>query len=210
MVFNRGYDRLVNLSDAVIAIAVTLLILPLVDAAGDIGERSAAQFLADNAEQLFLFVLSFVVIANFWLIHHRLYRAIDGYTIPLVWANFLWLLTIVFLPFPTELLGQSANSDPVVAALYIGTMAVNTYSGFAQQLIIVRTPELQLEGTRGSVRLIPALVPSTLMTLALVLALVVPGMGLWALLVLVPSGLVTRWLARRGGATALGAGSCGQ
>lgn len=202
MVITRGYDRLVNLSDAVIAIAVTLLILPLVDAARDIGETSSAQFLADNSEQLFLFVLSFVVIANFWLVHHKLYRAIDGYTIPLVWANFLWLLTIVFLPFPTELLGQSPNSDRVVAALYIGTMALNTYAGLAQQLIIVRTPELQLTSNQGSLRLSPAVVPPVLMTLALVLAVVVPGLGLWALLVLLPSGLIVRLVARRAGHTA--------
>lgn len=199
MVITRGYDRLVNLSDAVIAIAVTLLILPLVDAARDIGETSSAQFLADNSEQLFLFVLSFVVIANFWLVHHKLYRAIDGYTIPLVWANFLWLLTIVFLPFPTELLGQSPNSDRVVAALYIGTMALNTYAGLAQQLIIVRTPELQLTSNQGSLRLSPAVVPPVLMTVALVLAVVVPGLGLWALLVLLPSGLIVRLVARRAG-----------
>ena len=196
MVITRGFDRLVNLSDAVIAIAVTLLILPLVDAAGDIGTRSPAQFLADNAEQLFLFVLSFVVIANFWLVHHKLYRAIDRYTIPLVWANFLWLLTIVFLPFPTEMLGQSSSSEPVVVALYIATMVLNTYAGCIQQWIIVRKPELQFEDSRGSVRLSAALVPATLMTVALVLALVVPGLGLWALLVLLPSGLITKWVAR--------------
>jgi uncharacterized membrane protein len=196
MVITRGYDRLVNLSDAVIAIAVTLLILPLVDAAGDIGDRSAGQFLADNAEQLFLFTLSFVVIANFWLVHHRLYRSIDGYTIPLVWANFLWLLSIVFLPFSTELLGQASGSDQVVVAVYIGTMVVNTYAGVIQQWIIVSKPQMQLESVRGSVRLPPALVPATLMTVALVLSLVVPGLGLWALLILLPTGWITKRVAR--------------
>ncbi|UFS58971.1 TMEM175 family protein [Subtercola endophyticus] len=197
MVYKRGYDRLVNLSDAVIAIAVTLLILPLVDDAGNIGSASPAEFLADHSEQLFLFVLSFAVIADFWLIHHRLYRSIDGYTIPMVWVNFVWLLTIAFLPFPTELLGQSSGSNTVTAALYIGTMVVTTYAGLVQQLIIVRTPELQLESVRGSLLLSPALIPAVAMTAALIVAVSVPGVGLWALLILFFSGFFERQWVRR-------------
>ncbi|MCU1479226.1 MAG: hypothetical protein JWQ19_12 [Subtercola sp.] len=196
MVIKRGYDRLVNLSDAVIAIAVTLLILPLVDDAGNIGSASPAEFLADHTEQLLLFVLSFVVIADFWLIHHRLYRTIDGYTVPLVWINFVWLLTIVFLPFPTELLGQSASANKTTAALYIGTMVVTTYAGLAQQLIIVRTPEMQLESVRGNILISPALIPAIAMTMALLLALIVPGLGLWSLLTLVASGWIERLWVR--------------
>ena len=197
MVITRGYDRLVNLSDAVIAIAVTLLILPLVDDAGSIGTASPAEFLSDHSEQLFLFVLSFVVIADFWLIHHKLYRQIDGYTVPLVWVNFVWLLTIVFLPFPTELLGQTKGSDSVTSALYIGTMVVTTYAGLVQQLIIIRTPELQIESSRGTILLAPALIPAIAMTAAFLLALLAPGVGLYSLLILFFSGFFEReWVQR--------------
>lgn len=193
----RGYDRLVNLSDAVIAIAVTLLILPLVDAATDIGSVSPGRFLVDHGEQLFLFVLSFVVIADFWVVHHRMYRSIDGFTLPLVWANFVWLLTIVFLPFPTELLGSASGSDVLTTGLYIGTMLVNTYAGLAQRIIIERTPELHVAGESrdGAVR--AALIAAGAMTLAFVLAVFVPGVGLWALLVLLPAGWIQRGLIGR-------------
>ncbi|MEF2977187.1 TMEM175 family protein [Subtercola sp. YIM 133946] len=197
MVIRRGYDRLVNLSDAVIAIAVTLLILPLVDAAGNIGDASPGQFLVDHEEQLFLFALSFVVIADFWLIHHKLYRAIEGYTITLVWVNFVWLLTIVFLPFPTELLGQSSGSNTVTSALYIGTMVVTTYAGLVAQYIIVKTPEMQLENIRGTILLSPAVFPAIAMTAALIVAVTVPGVGLWALVILFVSGWVERYWVRR-------------
>ncbi|CAN5309675.1 TMEM175 family protein [soil metagenome] len=196
MVITRGYDRLVNLSDAVIAIAVTLLILPLVDAAGAIGTTPPGDFLYEQGEQLFLFALSFVVIADFWLIHHRLYRQIDGYTIPLVWWNFLWLLTIVFLPFPTVLLGESSAASPVTSGLYIGTMVVTTYAGVAQQLIIVRRPELQLESARGTVRLSSSVVPAAAMTAAFLVSVFVPGTGVWPLLILIPTGFIERQWAK--------------
>ena len=203
MVIRRGYDRLVNLSDAVIAIAVTLLILPLADSAGNLGTATPAEFLQQNSQQLFLFVLSFAVIARFWLIHHQLYRSIDGYTIPLVWLNFLWLLTIVFLPFPTELLGRgNAATNPLTSGLYIGTMLVTSLSGLAQQVLIARTPELQLESVRGTLSLVGAVVPSITMVVAFVLAITVPGVGVWALLLLVPTGFIegriTRHRASRG------------
>ncbi|RFA10564.1 hypothetical protein B7R54_16135 [Subtercola boreus] len=193
MVFTRGYDRLVNLSDAVIAIAVTLLILPLVDRAGDISSTSPAQFLEDNVQGLLLFGLSFVVIARFWLLHHQIYRVIEGYTIPLVWVNFAWLLSIVFLPFPTELLGQGTTVSTVTGALYIGTMLVTSVTGLVQLVIIARRPEMQLESVRGTLRLTPAVVATCAMAAAFALSFAI---GLYSLFLLLLSGFVEGQIAR--------------
>ncbi|PPF89214.1 DUF1211 domain-containing protein [Subtercola sp. Z020] len=196
MVFTRGYDRLVNLSDAVIAIAVTLLILPLVDAAGDLRSTPPAEFLADNMQQLLLFVLSFVVIARFWLMHHQIYRLIDGYTLRLVWVNFAWLLSIVFLPFPTELLGQGTTVGSVTSGLYIGTMLVTSLTGLVQLIMIVRRPEMQIEAVRGTLRLTPAVVATCSMAAAFALSFI-PGVGLFGLFILLASGVAEGVIARR-------------
>lgn len=196
MVFTRGYDRLVNLSDAVIAIAVTLLILPLVDAAGDLRSTPPAEFLADNMQQLLLFVLSFVVIARFWLMHHQIYRLIDGYTLRLVWVNFAWLLSIVFLPFPTELLGQGTTVGAVTSGLYIGTMLVTSLTGLVQLIMIVRRPEMQIEAVRGTLRLTPAVVATCSMAAAFALSFI-PGVGLFGLFILLASGVAEGVIARR-------------
>ncbi|RFA16183.1 hypothetical protein B7R21_02000 [Subtercola boreus] len=204
MIITRGYDRLVNLSDAVIAIAVTLLILPLVDDARQIGTGTVADFLSENASQLFLFVLSFVVIARFWLLHHQIYRNIDGYTIPLVWVNFAWLLSIVFLPFPTELLGHGSSVDGAAASLYIGTMLLTSLTSLVQIWIIIRKPELQLESLRGTLRMTPVVVSTTTMAVAFLLAVLVPGIGVFPLLLLLLSGraeaLIQRHQRRRAAA----------
>jgi hypothetical protein len=76
----QGLERLVFFSDAVAAIAITLIILPLVDSARNLGSASVASFLADNLDDLAAAALSFVVIAAFWRGHHALFDRVTGYT----------------------------------------------------------------------------------------------------------------------------------
>src|SRR5215475_14752937 len=137
----RNAERLIMFSDAVVAIAATLLILPLVDTAGAIGGRSVGQLLSDDWHELFAFGLSFVVIYRFWLLHHDIYRYVVRYSAALAWMNGLWLLSIVFLPFPTELLGSEHGTPVIGVGLYIGTMAVSTAANLGTQWILKRSPE---------------------------------------------------------------------
>ena len=67
----RGFDRLVFFSDAVAAIAITLLILPLVDGVSKQG--SLSNLLDADRDRFLAFLLSFLVIARFWTIHHSLF-----------------------------------------------------------------------------------------------------------------------------------------
>ena len=183
---SRGFDRLVNFSDAVVAIAITLLILPLVESVVEF-DGDVSVFVLSNLYQIFVFFLSFVVIGNFWMVHHRLYEKVTDYSTPLIWANLLWLLSIVFLPFPTELLANAEPHDKATYALYIGTMVVTTAATLLQQVIIVRAPNLQNEIARGTIRLLPAVTTTALMIVSGVLAVFTP-IGLWALLLLIFAG----------------------
>lgn len=194
-----GASRLISFIDAVIAIAMTLLILPLVDDAAGIGEQPPGAFLQENAFGLFAFVLSFVVIFRFWLGHHRMYEDVSGYTPGLVWANLLWLLCLVFLPFPTQLLDTGGQGSPLTHGLYIGTMLLASGSALLQQLIISRTPGLRAPGA-GPASVLPALTMTALMVAALVVAVAVPAVGLWALLLLFLQAPVQRLTARMPGA----------
>ena len=118
-----GLDRLVFFSDAVIAIAITLLVLDirLPEAAGG-AMLGLARPLLNLWPKLLGYFVSFWVIALYWVAHHRCFRHIHSYDRRLIYLNFLFLMFIAFMPFPTGLL----FSNPTQAAsvmLYAGTAA---------------------------------------------------------------------------------------
>lgn len=194
----RGFDRLVNFSDAVVAIAITLLVLPLVDIAGDVATDGLVTVFTDNLSKFFAFALSFAVIGRFWLTHHRIYESVIDYNRSLMSANMVWLFSIVFLPFPTELLGSASSSvDPAVTGLYLGTMLVSTASGWWQRLIVVRHPELQAEEVRGTLSSQHGAIATGIMAAALIIAVALPQVGMWSLLLLFASRPIERLLDRR-------------
>jgi uncharacterized membrane protein len=180
-----GFRRLVSFSDAVVAIAITLLILPLVDEAGAIGSTTSVQhFLRLHLTGLVAFLLSFAVIASFWWGQHRKFERVKGYNGVLVGAMFVWLLSIVFLPFPTELIQSANHGLPAAHAIYIGTMVVTALASLTQDWAVVRWPELQ-HPSAETPTLDAAIILAVLMTAALVITVVAPGTGLWPLLLLV-------------------------
>lgn len=192
----RGLDRLVNFSDAVVAIAITLIILPLVDTAQEYGGEPISDFLGANATGLAAAALSFVVIASFWRDHHRLFEWTTGYSRALVSLNFVWLAGIVFLPLPTVLIVDASGEDRGAAMLYIATMLVSMVAVRLQEVVIVRDGLLSEEaaGLRRSQLLVWT--PTALMLLAFVLAALVPGLGTKALLLLLLS-IPFSWFAGR-------------
>ena len=73
-------ERMKFFTDAVVAIAMTLLILPLLESVSEAAKDGldTAEFLGDHGGQIFAFVLSFVIIARFWVSHERLFDPGQG------------------------------------------------------------------------------------------------------------------------------------
>jgi uncharacterized membrane protein len=106
----RELDRIVFFSDAVFAIAITILVLDIRVPDGLSPTELPDQVLNLGPKYL-SFVISFLVLAIYWQAHHRVFRAITGYDRTLVWLNFLFLMAVAFLPFPTSLLGEYSKEQ---------------------------------------------------------------------------------------------------
>jgi hypothetical protein len=110
-----GVDRLLALSDGVVAIALTLLVLQLrVPSAAQVTDPTSAAELAAQlsrgGDRLVSYVISYYVIAQFWLVHHRVFRHVAGQREGLAWWNFAFLPTITLMPFTSDLLGSGSTS----------------------------------------------------------------------------------------------------
>lgn len=179
---HKGYDRLVNFTDAVVAIAATLLILPVVEAASQLGNRDADAFLERVVPELVMFVVSFAIIANFWLEHHRLFRLIDKFDTFLIVVNFMWILGIVVMPMPTALIVQGNADDVIAVAFYIGTMVVISLMHFVMCNHVRRHPEFEHGASRTANGWLASLVLTCFLVIALIAGLVIPQLGIWGLL----------------------------
>ena len=187
-----------NFSDAVIAIAVTLLVLPLVEIPGELepGE-SLQEIVAGHPGEFGGFALSFVVIWTFWSAHHRMMEFFLGYDHVLMQLHMVFLFTLVTLPFSTQLLSSEAGDDAV--PLYIGTLLVSslTLLGIAwrgrarPKLLHADRPEVQ-----AWVRRPVSLYRPAVLSLALVVSFFRADIGLWLLLLLIFDNLVERLIAR--------------
>ncbi|HET7012602.1 MAG TPA: TMEM175 family protein [Streptosporangiaceae bacterium] len=111
------YDRVLFFSDAVFAIAITLLAVNL--HVPDTGHVHAAHELSSGhtISAIVGFGISFVVIALFWIGHHGIFRYIVALDRHLIGLNLLFLGTIAFLPYPTDLLSET-NSDRAAVIFY--------------------------------------------------------------------------------------------
>jgi len=109
--------RTLSFSDAVIAIAITLLALNL--EVPQVPESSAAaelpSALLELWPNLFSFVLSFWIIGVYWLAHHRLFQQVNAYDRRMLLINLLFLMWIVLMPFSSALIAEYEHQQlPVI------------------------------------------------------------------------------------------------
>ncbi|WP_372966747.1 TMEM175 family protein [Microbacterium sp.] len=199
-------ERFKAFVDAVVAIAMTLLILPLMESVSEAAadRLTTAEFFTEHSGQLLSFGLSFVLIATFWMGHHRQYRDAEWITAPLLWINVAWMATIVWLPVPTAMIGQM-DTDALQAVVYIGTLILTQVTTLAGWLYLLRHPDLTTTPAEvAQAGVIGDLAAIILFLIALAIAVFVQPYGYAGLLVLLLSGVVTKVLRRIGGRRAGG------
>jgi uncharacterized membrane protein len=187
-----GFERFIFFSDAVFAIAITLLVLDLHVPAG------APLAMGPLIPRFICFGLSFSVIGRYWYAHHQLFEKPQAYDAGLLATNLAFLASIVFLPFPTSAVILE-RPDPGPVIFY--TLSVAMVGVLMMALTVVATrPALRpwtTQGRRARVLLNTAEAPLVFIFCA-GLALYDSHLALWAILILIPLGWafapLGRWL----------------
>ncbi len=190
----RDLERLLTFVDAVVAIAITLLVLPLAEVGSEVHNTSVAALLSMHGVDVLGFLLSFTVIARLWVGQHRIVSSLIRQSTGLLWLLLAWALTIVFLPFPTTLAAGTSN-DSLAKLLYLGTMAVSSVLLACIAYAIGRDPTLRDTEAKPDAR--QATGTAVAFLLALAISVAIPATSYWPLLLLFVVDPIVRLLPRR-------------
>jgi uncharacterized membrane protein len=194
-------SRLLTLSDGVIAIALTLLVLQLrvpepsqlanPDSASDL----AAQ-LSTSSASLVSYVISFYVIAQFWMVHRQVFRRLSDQEEGLEWVNFVFLFTITIMPFASDLLGDFVG-NPLAVDIFALNLLLASLSTQVMIIIARRKGLLISDAKERSARISAAVVPVVMAaSIGLSWWSTSAAMYSWSLIAVVPA-VIERREARR-------------
>lgn len=121
----QGLDRIVFFSDAVFAIAITVLALnfKLPENSDRLITMSLSSYLFTTFPELQNYAVSFLGIGFYWMSHHYYFRYINNYDYILVWLNIGFLMCIAFLPFAAVVL-DDYQGQRLAVVFYAGSMAI--------------------------------------------------------------------------------------
>jgi uncharacterized membrane protein len=112
--------RIETFSDGVFAIAITLLILDLLEIPRPQEGQSLVQSYLNHWQSLMAFVVGFVTILVCWINHHHMFSHIEKFDSNLMWVNGLLLIVVTFTPFPTAILAEYVMKESNVAVALFG------------------------------------------------------------------------------------------
>ena len=190
----HGIERIVFFSDAVMAIAITLLVLDLrLPQVAGVAPAELGQRLLALLPKMLGYLVSFWVIALYWVAHLRCFRYLARYNRQLILLNFLFLMFIAFMPFPTSLLFETAVSTAPVA-LYAVTAAGMGLSLAGLWMYAVRKKLVAPSVERPLVRniLLNLVLPPIVFIVSAIVALFNPVAAIYTWLLLLPVYLVRR------------------
>ncbi|MBO0833497.1 MAG: DUF1211 domain-containing protein [Actinobacteria bacterium] len=183
-------------SDAVVAIAITLLALGLPVPQQASSDLSTWHALLNHRAAYVAFLISFVVIGAHWRSHHRLFRSIARLDSSAIALNMVWLLMIIVTPYATRVLSGNGGFG-VRFSLYAAVQVVTLVMIWTMSRHIRRSGLRRRDAPAG----FSALEEGTVLAVAAVFAIsipiaFIPHVDQWAFAVWVAAVVVLRWVRR--------------
>jgi uncharacterized membrane protein len=110
--------RLEALSDAIFAIAMTLLVLEI-KVPTHVPHGQLVHALAEPFRDWIALLMTFILSARFWVLQHQLFDLVDKIKPRTLGTTFVLLGLITLLPFSTALWGHNIG-EPLAVAIYFG------------------------------------------------------------------------------------------
>jgi len=140
-------ERMILFTDAVFAIAITLLVIEI--KAPEIHKEFTHQQITNQLLSLipkFIgFIVSFFVIAIYWRSHHRLFSFLKNYDDKLILLNFLFLFTIILMPFSSAYYSENTNYN-LPFYFYCVNVAATGFANYLMLNYIIKHKEQIAEG----------------------------------------------------------------
>lgn len=192
----KQLERFVFFSDAVFAIAITLLVIeirvPHIQP-GTLEARQAFQALLERLPNFIGFFVSFAVVGAFWSFHHRAFGLLVRHDPSFAWPNLFLLMAIAFLPFSTAFMSENFGQR-VPHLFYLASLLA---AGLLQVRLMHRVlrPEFTAAGTDpatlAGLRLRVWLLPAACLLASIVCILISP---IWSIAVLLARPLAVQLL----------------
>ena len=137
-----GSERLTALTDGVVAVVITIMVLELKPPPG-----ADLRSLAGLWPTFLSFALSFIYVAIYWSNHHHFFKLVPRVNAAVMWANLNLLFWLSLIPFTTAWMDEH-NLSSVPVAVYGGSLLCSALSWYAMQATIVG-----MQGPESSLRL---------------------------------------------------------
>jgi len=181
--FTLTTGRIEALADGIFAIAMTLLVLNLImpDGAAGVIDVKLHTLLAGQAHKFFNYILTFMLLAIFWIVHHQQFHRIKRTDSRLLWINIFILMFVALMPFSTDIVGNFTGSTTaeiffasnllVLGLLFMANWAYATHN---HRLV---SPDLDKEMIIRGLR--RNMVMPVISAIVIVLAFFIPQWCLW-------------------------------
>lgn len=190
-------NRLEALSDGIYAIALTLLVLNLqLPSVVDGNNAALKQALTSLYPHIVVWLLSFWVMARFWLNQQQNLRYFDFLDRRALGIELTQLAAISLMPFSTQLMGEHGNIG-IASAIYAANIAFLALLSLLRLQRLLNTPELQSKDyDQAQIRhdRLHAAIALSAALLAVALAFPYPSWNMLAMLLLPLSKTIERWL----------------